>query len=314
MRRHISVSTVAVFLCILPVLSWAQIEPKEKSQVDYFSFVGRDAKGLVGFAIDTQRAKNGDEYFAYFYTAFFADGDGWMRFKGGRANFPNPEKKVFEIVDSPLITFRGSRATGMIISSPSNDGFVLKSDPDPPVLLRRHNGETFAVSSASATATWRGRTLVGRMIREQIVAPERDSDGIPAALKWKNFNGFYLKSVGDGEASDFYFHHHEGRHPALYGRDVGFATWDGRSVFDLIEFKITKSDPGPENRYRWSKSWELKFRYAGKVYRLPLTTRAFKPETDWGTGGFAMSIVEGTAVSEDGTRRIRLEGFGELLP
>lgn len=303
-----------IFCCVLvgPVLAGAQSEPNEKSQVDYFSFVGRDAQGLVGFAIDTQRAKNGNEYFAYFYTAFFADGDGWMTFKGGRANLANPEKKVFEIVDSPLIRFKGSRETGMEISSPANDGFVLKIEPDSAILVRRHKGEAFSVSSAAAVVTWRGRTLKGRVIREQIVAPERDTQGLPAALKWKKFNGFYLKSV-DGVA-DFYFHHHEGRYQELTGRDVGFATWGGRSAIELTDFKITKSDPGPENRFRWSKSWELKFRYDGRIYTLPLTTRVFKPESDWGTGGFAMSIVEGTAVSADGTRSIKLEGFGELLP
>lgn len=284
--------------------------PRARSRVDYFSFLGRDSAGLVGFAIDNSRGRTGNRFNARNFVAFHDQAAGWQSVIGD-GGYLNRTREIDTIPPSEHFVFSGDRRSGVTMRSPAN-GLTLVTKPFPPIATRRDSGEVYVMSAAPATLTWRRRRIAGRMIHEQLISPVRDLDRMDTATVWKNFNGFYLMS--DDGRHDLYFHHYEGEPlRALFGRQVAIATWDRPAPLDDLAFTITRSKPADNGRFTWPLAWTLGFTHLGTRYSALLDTTSWNYIYDWGSGGFAMAMVAGTATSADGARKIGLTGFGEFL-
>jgi hypothetical protein len=79
---------------------------------DYFSFVGRDEKGLVAFALDTNRGRDGDDYQAEHFVVLHDEHEGWIELKGNGA-YPNKTKTLIDIPDSTVFQFGGDKKEGI---------------------------------------------------------------------------------------------------------------------------------------------------------------------------------------------------------
>jgi hypothetical protein len=278
------------------------------SRVDYFSFFGRDARGTVGFAIDNARGRSCDEWNARHFVAFQDEHRGWLRVDGD-GGYVNATKDIKRIPPSTHFKFDGDRRTGITMVSPSN-GLKLVSRAYPASLVRRDGDELYTMSVAPAQFEWSGRRITGRMIHEEIISSRRNLDRLDTATVWRNYNGFYLLT---DTGHDFYFHRYDGEPlRALYGREVGIASWDGAAPIASLRFEITEAKPSGTGRFDWPMAWRCEFKYRTRRYRLSLKTKSWNYIYDWQSGGFAMSIVEGVAVADDGSH-IGMTGFGEFL-
>src|SRR4051812_9995460 len=183
----------------------AMIEAQKLAYVsDYLSFVGSDGRGHVALAIDSNRGKDGDKFQAEHYTAFHDEHDGWQKLTGQEL-YANPTGELFGIPESKTFRFEGSAAEGWMVTG-LKEPLVLKVDP---LVMRTwdENKELFfAMASAPATLTWKGRTIPGRVICELLVM--RGSDRLSQKPKLSDaigmrFHGLYLLAGRDG---DVYLH------------------------------------------------------------------------------------------------------------
>jgi len=126
---------------------------------DYFSFVGADEQGHVGFAIDNNRGRDGNAYQAeHFYAVLHDEHHGWMQVSGiGR--YENTNHALLSIPDSSFFQFVGQPAAGLTITSPVNQ-LTLRLDtiPECLVLADSHHtwmgGITRGAQWFSSIASW----------------------------------------------------------------------------------------------------------------------------------------------------------------
>lgn len=278
---------------------------------DYFSFVGRDDAGYVYLAHDNNRGRTGDDHFADHWIVMYDELTGWVDVKGS-AHYPNPDKTLLTIPDSRFFQFKGTSTSGLEFSSEEND-MRLKIGALAPVLKRENDDGIFWIGAAPSTLRWKGRTLEGRVLFEYL--QRHNHNRFTAGFGgggFQNFNGLYLKTA---DGNDFYVHFHERKGGSdLTGKLVGCATWGTPGPVENLDFRIMETAAVPyRSGYRWPISWRVGFDHGGTRYVLELVTAERRLMADWETGGFAMSVVSGAIMAADGSVRMPVTGWGELI-
>ena len=164
---------------------------------DYFSFVGRDARGFVAFALDNNRGRDGKDYQAEHATALYDQETGWIGI-AGTGRFENAHHELLGIPDSPFFQFKGDVETGVTILSPRNS-LDLEIDPMVQRVLRHDNWTFYALGTARATLHWNRRTLDGRVIYEDFIRTNFNRMTRPSASLFRDFNAFYLLTAEGGD-------------------------------------------------------------------------------------------------------------------
>lgn len=297
------------------VRALSQVDPADLPVAyasDYLSFVGRDDRGAVAFALDTNRGRDGDEWQAEHFVVLYDGATGWREVAGDGA-YPNPHHALEAIPDSPAFAFTGTPAEGLRVRAP--DGTLdLLVDPIVPVIDRHIGTATYRMGSAAAVLTWEGRTLVGRVIHEHLFLPgfNRLSRTYVGALK--GFSGLYLVvDAGDGPAGDLYLHHHRGGGlmAELSPPSDGFLVLDGAGApMEAIRVAVPERTQGP-GLYRWPVRWRGSFEAGGRPYTFDLTAERPNTIATWVIGGFRMCVVTGTLRAGDATYPVL--GLGELI-
>lgn len=291
---------------------------------DYFSFVGRDERGAVAFAIDTNRGRDGDRWQAEHFVVLH-DAGGWEEVAGS-GPYPNPGHALAALPDSPAFTFSGTPAEGIRIQG-RNGGPDLAVGPVTPRIERRIGLAVYRMGSAPGTLTWRGREVPGRVIHEYLFLPgfNRLSRKYPGLFG--GFTGIYAvvgegegEGEGDGdppgnEAGDLYLHHHPGGADfmaELAGRDAGFLARNGSGVpLADLQVRVTERAQAP-GLYRWPEHWTGTFTAGDREWTFDLAATDPNRVANWVIGGFSMTLVSGTLKS--GRTTLPVLGLGELIP
>lgn len=274
---------------------------------DYFSFVGRDDKGAVAFAIDNNRGQDGDTWQADHFLVLYDEHQGWQEVKGNGL-YDNREHLLTRIPDSDYFTFKGAPAAGMELASAAND-LRLAMEPITPAMTRRKGLSEYALGSAAATLYWNGRTIHGRVIHEYLYLPAFNRLSRRYFGMFDDFHGIYATVDGAG---DLYFHRQQSDFLAqLVGHEEGFVVLDGqRAELEALETDI------PQRSFAWGfyrppQRWQGRFKAAGHDYQLHLQLEAPNAIANWVIGGFIMGIVKGELI-RDG-KRFQVYGVGELI-
>lgn len=292
-----------------------QLESKTKELVegstlvyvsDYFSFAGRDEKGPVAFALDTNRGRDGEKYQADHFVALYDKLTGWVDVPGTGV-FANERHDLIGLPDSPGFHFKGKPLEGLIIRSKT---LSLQIQP---LQMRTGNARgniLYAMGSAGATLTWNGRHIPGRVIYEYLVM--RDSNRL-ARTQWSMFfksfafNGFYLITP---DSKDVYAQAVRGGMGDMMG-SFAFSAGDKESaVSENLHVDVTDRTQGP-GFFRWPQKWEGSWSSSGHTHQLKLTETSHKTAKSWLTGGFSMGFVEGT-YTQDGVSS-DVVGFSEVI-
>jgi hypothetical protein len=276
---------------------------------DYYSFVGRDAKGHIYLALDTNRGRDHESYQANHFVVMYDEATGWVDLKGNIV-YPNPGKVLDGLPASEHFSFEGRAATGTVITG-REGGLRLTVEPLPETLKRQNPDGVFWIGGAPAVLEWNGRRFEGRAIFEYLQRNNFNYFTAKSDRSWRNFNGLYLMTE-DGR--DFYVHAHERQGGSdLTGRLVGMASWGMPAPVGKLDFRVVETATVPYRTYRWPIAWKVGFEHEGVAYVLDLYTAERKLCGDWETGGFAMSVARGTIISADARRTSRVAGWAELL-
>ena len=297
---------------------------------DYFSFVGADDQGRVAFALDNNRGRDADPKVRrgasrellqaeHAYAVLHDERSGWVPLQGAH-RYPHPGPDVTALPDSAWFSFAGTADEGWRVSSSAND-LVLHVEPLADRLLFRDDTTLFAMRSAAATLTWRGRTLYGRVIHEGLASTamnlltRRSFKGL-AGLEFlyllagnptDPWGDLYLQKIADGDTR-------------LAGMPLqtGFATPStgparGDTLgapLDGLRVDTTGHRPAP-GLYRWPTTWSAAWQgpHPGTA---ELRTLSRTTVGQYGIAGFSMSIIAGTWTGPDGTA-LPVYGFGELF-
>ena len=274
---------------------------------DYFSFVGQDSQGLVAFALDNSRGRDGDAYQAQHFLVLHNEKTGWARLDGN-SRYENAGKELKTIPSSPYFKFQGTPRTGVTIVSESNQ-LILKVEPIPQRTSQRHDGAAVWMGSAPAILTWRDRIIPGRVIYEYFMMPDVNRLTRTYWDLWKEYQGFYLKIGTDG---DVYLHRQlSERLVPLMGFLDGFTVSNGvtDSMRDLrvevLDYELARGF------YRWPTVWRITWTgpQGPAVLTLKLSTRI--SIWNWAIGGFSMAVVRGELHSA-GTQQ-EVYGLVELI-
>jgi hypothetical protein len=286
---------------------------------DYFSFAGADDQGRVAFAIDTNRGQDGDDFQAEHFVVLHDKHLGWQDIRGS-GSFPNPERVLEKVPDSRYFRFNGKPRSGMVIESSINS-LALRIQPIDIHLSSNLKDRERWIGSASATLTWNGRALGGRVIYEFLHYDNWNRLTRTYWGFWKDFHGFYTV-VGDGitgSSGDFYLTSQlaDGDQQKQHAVD-GYTILEG-NTFRLKDaaIRVEKSSMAlgfyrwPE---QWSGSWPAPSATSGKekgkiTFRIHQIER--KSFGNWVIGGFAMSVVEGEIRYHD--RTLPIYGLGEFI-
>ena len=321
-RRFLSAAAASGGLCALgsatlgPRSGWAQAKardeasgkPVERYVSDYISFVGSDDIGRVYLAHDNNRGQTGERFFADHWIAMYDSATGWVDVNGSR-HYENTSKVLDRIPPSQHFRFEGSRETGLSFTSQTN-AMALTLEAIDPVIRRGNADGTFQVGAASATMKWNERTIKGRVIFEYLMRRNWNRFTNSFEANWKNFNGLYLKTR-DGK--DFYLHSHERTGGSdLTGRLIGMATWGQPDKINGIEFTVTESVVADGGQFRWPTRWRADFWHNEMLHKAEFETEISRDVAWWKTGGFMMSVINGTISDEAGGKR-EATGWAELL-
>jgi len=277
---------------------------------DYLSFAGRDERGFVLFALDTNRGIDGDDYQAEHFTVLYDQQLGWVKLAGNGA-YDNPGQ-LAGIPDSPAFRFTGTPATGLTLRSPPNE-LQLEIAPLPERLRDDADGRRQYWGSAGAVLSWQGRRIPGRVIYEYLVRQNwnRLTHRYPGS--WDNFQGFYLRlDPGTGQPGEDLYLRSQG--DGERRRSRGFAdigAWSGT-------LSATRLEAGDKaftfGFYRWPQRWEIDLAASGDREpsgHLSLRQLSRNNIGNWVIGGFAMSVVQGELQWRGA--RIPVLGFAELI-
>lgn len=274
---------------------------------DYFSFVGKDQRGWVAFALDNNRGQDGETWQAEHFVVLYDQQRGWVQMVGG-GKYPNPSRALATIPDSTAFQFHGTPTDGIVITSTTN-GLRLRVQGLPQRLARNTTAGHYWMGSAEATLEWDGRALHGRVIYEYLRIPNfnRLTRSYPGL--WKKFHGLYAWIEGGG---DLYVHSQQS--PLLQsvvGNLAGFAVLNGETL-PLDQLTLTVQDRQQAvGTYSWPTAWYGSWGDATAPTTFTLTLSERKTISNWGIGGFAMGIIQGHLTYHG--RTLTLYGFGELL-
>lgn len=305
---------IHVFSLLLLLLLPGLAEARLAYFSDYFSFVGQDARGMVAFALDTNRGQDGEEFQAEHFAVLHAEGEGWREL-AGNGPFPNSAGILEVLPDSNHFRFAGTPEAGLLIESPAND-LRLRISPIPILLARQHGNDRYRMGSAPATLCWGGRIVEGRVIYEFIHFENWNRLTRTYFGFWKDFHGLYLllRNPATGAVGDLYLHRqHSERLASLTGMVDGFAVLAGNILrLDAAVVEVTGRRPAP-GFYLWPASWQGRWRGEEEGVDLEFELQMHERETfaNWIIGGFAMGIVKGSVHYRG--ERWQAYGLGEII-
>ncbi len=274
---------------------------------DYFSFIGSDDRGMVAFALDNNRGRDGDSWQAEHFAVLHDEKAGWQPVAGSGPYY-NITRQLETIPNSPDFSFVGSADSGLTIRSGSNV-LELKIAPEKVQIAEKRGLAEYRLGSAKATLSWRERTLRGRVIHEYLFLPAFNRLTRTYADEFRDFHGIYasIENVGD-----LYIHRQESTFFApLIQKQEGFLFLNGQG-YVLSSLNVSVSNTSfAWGVYRWPARWEGSFTAGSDHYAF--SGQIFDRMTirNWVTGGFAMGIVKGTLISARETWK--LYGLGELI-
>lgn len=298
---------------------------------DYVSFVGSDARGRVCFALDNNRGfdasppkvkgRHGEHLQAeHAYAVLHDEVTGWAALSGV-TRYPHPGPDATVLPDSAWFTFTGDAGTGLTIRSGPND-LALVVEPLADRLVGRDASTLFAMRSAAATLTWRGRTLVGRVIYEGLATTAMNLLSRRSFAGLRGLEFLSLRAGSGPQAGDLYLQKTLGAHAlAGLGPQIGFASGpDAPASVDTVLRELTIATTGhiaAAGLYRWPTGWTASWTGAGPGAQFPagrveLRTVTRRAVGRYGVAGFGMAVVSGTLTAPDGSATT-LYGFGELL-
>ncbi len=274
---------------------------------DYFSFIGGDDRGMVAFALDNNRGRDGDSWQAEHFLALHDEKTGWQAVTGNGPYY-NVTRQLETIPNSPDFSFEGTAGNGLLIQSKTN-ALALKVAPVKIRIAEKRGLAEYRLGSAEATLTWGDRKLRGRVIYEYLFMPafNRLTRKYPGAFS--DFHGIYVSIQNVG---DLYIHTQKSMFfSPLIARQEGFLFLNGQGYrLSSLNVNIRKSSFAP-GFYRWPEWWEGSFAAGLDHYAFTCRTTDRKTISSWVIGGFAMGIVKGSLVSARETWT--LYGLGELI-
>lgn len=274
---------------------------------DYFSFIGADRQGRVAFALDNNRGRDGEAYQAEHFVVLHDEQQGWANV-AGNGRYEHVGKELCRIPDSPFFQFQGTPATGLIVTSETNQ-LSLKIAPIPQRTRRTHEQSVIWMGSAPAVLTWQGRTIPGRVIYEGLVMPGFNRLTRTYFRLWNDFQGLYVLAGKDG---DLYLHSQRSeRLAALAGRLVGFAVFNEQTdPLNDLRIEVLARD-WALGFYRWPTAWGITWNGSHGPVSMTLHLSDRKTIANWVIGGFSMGIVQGELVYAGRTWPVY--GLAELI-
>ncbi len=275
---------------------------------DYFSFVGLDGSGLVAFAIDNNRGRDGEQYKTEIFSVLYVEHQGWKDVYGQGIS-DNIAKQLVEPPNTKAFSFNGDAHSGFIITSESNEiKLVVKGIPE--TVKNEQGSATYWMGGAPAVLTLHGKQIEGRVIYESLFLPKFNRLTRSYFGLFKDFHGLYLYAEGLG---DFYFHYQKSPFlKPLLGEYAGFVGDEHAGEIQEVEL----SDVGTRfalGFYRWPASWTGKFLSNGISYSFEISLDERNTIANWFVGGFAMGVARGTLTNLDSGKRYPLIGLGELV-
>ena len=274
---------------------------------DYFSFIGQDHQGHVGFALDNSRGRDGDAYQAEHLVLLHDDKQGWVELEGS-GRYDNSGKELKTIPQSPSFRFAGMPYTGMAIVSESNR-LSLKI---PPIVRRtrtRHDGASVSMGTAQAVLSWQGRTIPGRVVYESFIMPNFNRLTHTYWDMWNEYQGFYLKVGTDG---DLYLHSHKSERLALLMgfRDGFMALNNETGMMKDMNVEVLGRELA-WGFYKWPTSWRVTWTGPKGQAVVILKQLSRTSIGNWAIGGFSMAVVTGEL--EYGGKKMPVYGLAELI-
>lgn len=279
---------------------------------DYFSFIGRDAIGVIAFALDNNRGVDGPDYQAEHFGVFYDQASGWVKLHG-MGDYTNLHGTLERIPDSPDFIFEGQTETGLVIHSKSNV-LSLEIEPLTTQLSESKQKRLQNWGAAKAVLRWKDRVIPGRVIHEKLIYYDWNRLTRTYTDTWDNFQGFYLTlDLGNVAMWRDLYLRSEGEGVAHHSK--GFTTakdWSG--VIHSTRFKASDKTLN-FGFFRWPQRWDIDVSVEdfenGLPGRLTLHKVSRKNLGNWIVGGFAMTLVEGELVRNGET--IPVLGFVELI-
>ena len=274
---------------------------------DYFSFIGSDDRGMVAFALDNNRGRDGDSWQAEHFVVLHDEKAGWQAVTGSGPYY-NVTRQLETIPNSPDFSFAGTANTGLTIRSGTNV-LELKIEPEKVQITEKRGLAEYRLGSAEATLAWGKRTLRGRVIHEYLFLPafNRLSRKYPGVFS--DFHGIYasIQNVGD-----LYFHTQKSAFfSPLIAKQDGFLFLNGQG-YRLSSLRVSvRKTSFALGFYRWPASWEGSFMAGLDHYAFAGRIEDRRTINNWVIGGFSMGIVKGSLVSAHETWT--LYGLGEMI-
>ncbi|HEY8521096.1 MAG TPA: hypothetical protein VIN61_13520 [Gammaproteobacteria bacterium] len=280
---------------------------------DYLSFAGRDERGVVLFALDTNRGRAGAAYQAEHFVALYDATAGWIDVPG-YDEFPNTEERLLEWPASPYFEASGGPFEGLEVTS-TTMALALAVEPLVPRVTVQDERTLFSLASAGATLEIGGRLVRGRVIYEYLVMADANRlGGVSLAGLWRRltapsgFQGLYL-ATADGD--DLYLHETAGGAAAGLAPTLAFLVSGGDTeVLRDVHLEVVDHAFAP-GLFRWPRAWRAAWRGERGAAALSVAATAHDTQKSWVIGGFAMQAVEGTL--RYGDREVAVFGFGELI-
>jgi hypothetical protein len=256
---------------------------------DFVSFVGRDERGRVAFALDTNRGRDGETFQAEHFAVFYDEGRGWVEL-AGNGEFTNADRKLAEIANSKFYRYEGTPTTGLAIESAKNE---LRLAVEPLALhsRRERKGATFDTGSAAAKLEWKGRTLIGRAIYEGCTLPDRNLITDPDTdFFGDGWHGLYAVVDAGG---DLRLHSADGDVAKLVLAHQGFLVLDGEArAAKKLAFEALDWEQGG-GFFRWPTVWKASWKDHDANAELSLRLADRNVVATWVVGGFAVAIAKG---------------------
>lgn len=272
---------------------------------DFLSFVGRDERGRVAFALDTNRGRDRDRFQAEHFGVLYAEGTGWVELVGN-GDVPNSKKELAAITSSKHYEYSGSPRSGLVVAGKTNE-LELTIEPFAVHTHRERKAATFDTGSAAATLTWKGRTLVGRAIWEGCYLPDANLIADPDMdFFGDGWHGLYAvvdaRADTPGSATtkpplgDLRLHLADGDISKLVLPQQGFLQLDGEArLAKKLEF--TPSDWSQGNGFfRWPSRWRANWLDRERTAKIDLALEDREVILTWVVGGFAVAIAKGELV------------------
>lgn len=274
---------------------------------DFVAFVGRDDRGRVAFALDTNRGRDRDAYQAENFAVLYAEGQGWIEL-AGNGEFPNTERRLEPIASSKHYRYEGTPAAGLRVAGASN-ALELTIEPIALHSRRERRGASFDVGSAAAKLVWKERTFAGRVIFEGCYLPDRNLITSPDPdFFGDGWHGLY--ALVDS-AGDLRLHRADGDAAKLLLPEKGTLRLEGEPrPAKHLELEVEAWTQG-RGFFRWPTGWRASWLDEERPVKLAVELEDREVILSWVVGGFAVAIAKGE-LELDG-RRHEVWGLAQVI-